>query len=111
MSMVPEACGGAVAWISVSERTVKLAAAVAPNETPVAPVKLVPDTYATVPPPVLPDDGVTAVTVGLDAALTVIWSDDDVLDVPEGVVTVMWFVAAACGGEIARIDVSERIVK
>ena len=63
------------------------------------------------PPPVLPEVGVTAVTVGLEAALTVIWSDDDVLDVPDGVVTVMWLVAAAWGGEIARMEVSDRIVK
>ena len=42
----------------------KVVAAVAPNLTPVAPVKLVPVIVTEVPPAVGPELGLTAVTVG-----------------------------------------------
>ncbi len=52
----------AVIW--VAELTVKLAAAVAPNFTAVAPVKLVPVMTTLVPPVAGPDVGARPVTVG-----------------------------------------------
>jgi hypothetical protein len=55
---------GEVAVIEVAEFTVKLAAAVAPNRTAVAPVKLVPVMVIVVPPAVGPLVGLTPVTVG-----------------------------------------------
>ena len=50
--------------ISVSLNTMKLAAAIAPKATLVAPVKLVPVIVTVVPPAVEPDVGATAVTLG-----------------------------------------------
>ena len=52
------------AVICVAELTVKLAAAVAPNFTDVAPVKLVPVMTTLVPPASGPDVGARPVTVG-----------------------------------------------
>src|SRR5438128_2004597 len=69
--MVPEACGGATAVMDVDELTVKLAAAVVPKLTAVAPVKLVPVMATEAPPPVVPLVVPRPVTVGADAALTV----------------------------------------
>jgi hypothetical protein len=65
------------------------AAGSVPNSTALALVKLVPATRTVVPPPVPADVGDTDVTVGSETALDVKWSDDDVLDVPLGVVTVI----------------------
>jgi hypothetical protein len=53
-----------VVVISVSETTVKEAAAIAPNWTEFAPVKLVPVIVTGVPPALGPAEGETAVTVG-----------------------------------------------
>ena len=64
---VPAVPAGAVAVIEVALLTVKLVAAVTPKVTPVAPVKSVPVSVTTVPPAVLPELGVTAVTVGAAA--------------------------------------------
>ena len=50
--------------MEVALLTVKVVAAVAPNFTAVAPVKLVPVTVTEVPPVVGPEVGLTAVTVG-----------------------------------------------
>ena len=50
--------------MEVALLTVKVVAAVAPNFTAVAPVKLVPVTATDVPPVVGPEAGLTAVTVG-----------------------------------------------
>jgi hypothetical protein len=55
---------GDVAVIEVAEFTVKLAAAVAPKWTAVAPVKLAPVIVTLVPPAVEPLGGFTPVTVG-----------------------------------------------
>ncbi|MGY4359591.1 hypothetical protein ACVW0J_006084 [Bradyrhizobium sp. i1.7.7] len=62
-STVPVPAGD-VAAIWVAELTVKPAAAVAPNVTAVAPVKLVPVMITLVPPPPGPDVGVIEVMVG-----------------------------------------------
>ena len=64
MSTVPVPAG-AVAVIVVVELKVKLVAAVAPNVTAVAPVKLVPVMVTVVPPAWGPDVGEIEVTVGL----------------------------------------------
>ena len=55
---------GEVAVIVVAETTVKPVAAVAPNVTAVAPVKLVPVMVTVVPPPPGPEVGEIDVTVG-----------------------------------------------
>ncbi len=65
-STVPDSAGpGAVAVISVSLTGVNELAAVEPNLTAVAPVRLVPVIVTLVPPVVGPDDGLTLVTVGV----------------------------------------------
>ena len=63
MSTVPVP-GGDVAVIWVAELTVNPVAAVAPNVTAVAPVKLVPVIVTTVPPAAGPAVGEIDVTVG-----------------------------------------------
>lgn len=50
-------------------RGVNVLAAIVPNFTCEAPVKWVPVTTTTVPPAVLPLEGLTPVTVGADAAV------------------------------------------
>jgi hypothetical protein len=93
--------------MAVSDRTVKLAAASVPKDTPVVPVKWLPVMVTRVPPLALPVVAVIAVTAGAVAADTAKWSDDPVLDVPLGVVTVMSTVAAPSAGETAVIEVPE----
>jgi hypothetical protein len=61
---VPALPAGEVAVIEVALFTVKLAAAVVPNLTRVAPVKAVPAMVTVVPPATGPLVGFTAVTVG-----------------------------------------------
>jgi len=63
----PVVPGGLWAVILVSESTVKLAAGRAPKLTAVAPARLLPVMVTTVPPPVGPDVGAMAVTVGTPA--------------------------------------------
>lgn len=63
MSTTPVPAGD-VAVIVVAETTLKLLAAVAPNATAVAPVKLLPVIVTTVPPGALPEVGEIAVTAG-----------------------------------------------
>lgn len=60
----PADSAGEVAVTWVAEFTVKLVAAVVPNFTALAPVKLVPVMVTLVPPDVGPEEGLTAVTVG-----------------------------------------------
>ncbi len=55
---------GEVAVIEVAELTVKVAAAVAPNATAVAPVRLVPVIVTLVPPAAGPDVGEIELTAG-----------------------------------------------
>jgi len=57
--------------MDVAEVTTNDAAAVVPKLTPVAPVKFVPVTVTLVPPAVVPEVGLTLVTVGADAAVNV----------------------------------------
>src|SRR5262249_37265086 len=72
-------------WISLpSQVTV-----VEPNLTSVAPVRLVPAIVTKVPPAVEPSFGLTAVTVGGEAAVSQVkWSAVDVAEVAAEVVTV-----------------------
>jgi hypothetical protein len=67
-STTPEPAG-AVAVIWVSELTVTLVAAVAPNLTDVAPVKPVPVIVTTVPPAAGPEVGLMPVTLGTGVPL------------------------------------------
>ena len=55
---------GELAVMEVELFTLKVVAALLPNFTTLAPVKLVPLTVTEVPPPCGPADGFTAVTVG-----------------------------------------------
>ena len=64
MSATPAVPAGAVAVICVAETTVKSAAGVAPKETAVAPLRLVPVMVTLVPPAVGPALGPTALTAG-----------------------------------------------
>ena len=63
-STTPARCAGEVAVIKVALTTVKLAAAVPPKFTAVAPVKLVPEMVTDVPPSPAPEFGVMPVMVG-----------------------------------------------
>ena len=63
-STVPAAWAGVIAVMVVALTTVKLVAAVPPNVTAVAPVRLVPVMVTLVPPSVVPLAGVIDVTVG-----------------------------------------------
>jgi hypothetical protein len=63
-STVPVASGGEVAVMEEAELTTKVAAAVAPNLTAVAPVTLVPVIVTEVPPALSPEFGLRPVTVG-----------------------------------------------
>jgi hypothetical protein len=64
MSIVPAASEGEVAVIVVALTTVKFFATTVPKVTAVAPVRFVPVIVSPVPPAVLPELGVTPVTVG-----------------------------------------------
>src|ERR1700730_14950962 len=64
MSTVPAEPAGAVAVTELALLTVNVEAAVAPNLTALAPVKLVPVIVREVPPAVEPVLGLTLVTVG-----------------------------------------------
>ena len=64
MSTVPAVSAGAVAVMLVALLTVKLVAAVEPNLTAVAPVRLVPVIVTWLPPASGPAAGATCVTAG-----------------------------------------------
>jgi len=64
MSTVPRDPAGDSALIEVGPVTLKLVAGVDPKRTALAPVKFVPVIVTAVPPPVEPDEGLTALTVG-----------------------------------------------
>jgi hypothetical protein len=68
MSTFPALPAGEVAVIEVALATVNEAAAVAPNLTAEAPVKLVPVTVTLVPPAVVPELGLTELTAGAETA-------------------------------------------
>jgi hypothetical protein len=102
-STAPADPAGEVAVISVALTGVKLAAVVS-NLTAVGLLRWVPVIVTDVPPPVGPDDGLTAVTVGpatyvkLSAALVAL--------VPPAVVTVTSTAPADPAGEVAVIEVA-----
>src|SRR5271166_4739192 len=109
VSTVPAASAGVVAVIWVDELTVKVVAGLAPKSTVVAPVKSVPVIVTTVPPWVVPELGLTLVTVG--AGVTKVkWSAPELAEVPDGVVTVVSTVPAASAGVVAVIEVAELTV-
>ncbi len=109
MSTVPAPSAGEAAVMEVALFTVKLVAAVAPNDTAVAAVKPVPVMATLVPPAVGPLVGVMLVTVG--APTNVNWSDGEVALVPPAVVTVTSTVAAPSAGEVAVMEVALFTVK
>jgi hypothetical protein len=98
------------AVIEVALLTVKLAAAVAPKSTTVAPVKFVPVMVTDDPPDAVPELGLTPVTVG-NVALKVYSSPEPELAVPAGVVTLIWTLPADSAGVTAVIWVSLLTVK
>src|SRR3954470_17647325 len=104
MSTAPAACAGDDAVICVGLSTVKLAAAVPPKFTAVAPVRSVPVIATLVPPAVEPEVGLTPVTVG--PATKVNKSFPLAGLVPPGVVTVTSTAPAACAGDDAVICVA-----
>ena len=73
-------------------------------------MKLVPVMVTDVPPSVLPEVGLTPVTVGEDGATKVKWSALEVAEVPADVVTVVSTVPADSAGVVAVIEVGELTV-
>ena len=108
ISTVPAACAGDTAVICVPELMTKLAAAVPPKLTAVAPPKPVPVMITEVPPPVLPAPGLTEVTTG-DPKVN--RSATDAAEVPTALVTVISTEPAACAGDTAVICVPELMTK
>ena len=108
-STVPAVFAGLVAVTVVAFRTENVVAGVPPNDTPVAPVRLVPVTVTTVPPAVDPLDGDNDVTVGAGevGAWYVNFEPADAADDPPGVVTTTSTVPADFAGDTAVIDVPE----
>jgi hypothetical protein len=106
-STVPSDSAGVTAMIDVLELTVKFRAAVAPNDTPVTLVKLVPVIVIVVPPTVEPIEAFKFVTTGIPGAANVNWSLDETAELPLGVVTVTSTSPAACAGAIAVIELGE----
>ena len=82
----PATWGLVLAWTTVGLVTVKDVAAVAPKWTAVAPMNPVPVILTVVPPLVVPDVGVSEVTVGVGAMKVYSWAVPDVA-VPPAVVT------------------------
>src|SRR5262249_20238122 len=70
----PEAAAGATAVILVLLLTTTAGAGVPPKDTWLSEVKPVPVIVTTVPPPPLPDDGDTALTVGAGTLVKLYWS-------------------------------------
>src|SRR4030081_2027163 len=111
MSTWPEPAGDS-AVICPALLTVKLAAGVAPNETPVAPPKFVPAMTTDVPPAVVPLAGLIPVTAGgLGGVTKVNLSAGTTALVPAGVVTVTSTCPCGAAGEVALIDVVLSTVK
>jgi hypothetical protein len=108
MSTAPADPAGEVAVIEVALVTENDDAAVPPKWTAVAPVRFVPVIVTVVPPDAGPEVGLIELTVG--AGMYVNWSDDDVLDVPTGLVTVMSTAPRDPAGETAIIEVPELTV-
>ena len=89
MSTVAATWGGEMAMMVVSLMTQKAAAATVPKLIADAPVNAVPVIVVKKPPAEVPVEGLTAVTVGVAAAVTVKWSAVPTADVPVGVCTTM----------------------
>ena len=108
ISTAPAPPAGEVAVIWVAELTVKAVAAVAPNLTAVAPLRLVPVMITVVPPPVGPALGAIDVTEG--APTYVNWSAAEMVETPPGVVT-RTSITPEPAGAVAVMDVDELNVK
>jgi hypothetical protein len=100
IATVPAVCAAVLATILVVPVIVKLAAAVVPNLTDVAPLRLAPLMVTVVPPSVDPLVGVKLVIVGVGT--TNLKKELDVA-VPPGVVTLILTVPAACAAVLATI--------
>src|SRR5947209_5705360 len=110
-----------MAVIEVGELTVK-AAAVEPNRTEPAPLKLTPVMVTEAPAAAAPEPGLTPPTDGPEetprpetvgmpvAAVNVKWSDAEVAEAPQGVTTVTSLVPAGATGLVAVIEESELTV-
>jgi hypothetical protein len=85
MSTAPAASAGLATVIWVAEAKLKFVALTPPKETVLVGVKLLPVIVTCVPPPVGPEAGLIAVTLG--GVTYVNWSAGDVVDVPVPVVT------------------------
>src|SRR5450755_4327354 len=107
----PATWAGLTAVICVAVLTTKLAAAVPPKLTAVAPVKPVPVIVTVVPPDVVPVVGLRLVTVGCAVTTNVYPSPATIADWPPGVVTLMSIRPLAWAGLTAEILVSLRTVK
>jgi hypothetical protein len=108
---IPALPDGEVAVMLVELITVTFVAAVAPNFTAVAPVKLVPVIVTLVPPAVPPMLGLTAVTAGAPSYVN--WSCVTTALVPFAVVTVILTVPALPAGAVAVmlvVFVTEKLV-
>jgi hypothetical protein len=109
MSTVPADSAGVTAVICVAEVTVKLPAALEPNFTAVANVKLVPVMVTVAPPAIEPAVGITELTLGIGTNVN--WSADEVADVPPTVITVTSTVPVLAAGVTAVMDMGELTVK
>ena len=98
---VPAACALVLAMIFVVPVTRKVVAAVVPNLTDVAPMKLVPVMVTVVPPSVEPLVGVKEVMVGAGGTTNLKLAVE--VAVPPGVVTEILTVPAACALVLAMI--------
>jgi hypothetical protein len=101
MSTWPDPAGD-MAVICAEEFTAKEVAATLPNETPVAPVNVLPVMTTDVPPPAGPLFGLTPVTAG-GGVTKVNTSADPAGLVPPRLVTVTWTGPGAPAGDVAVI--------
>jgi hypothetical protein len=107
ISTVAATCEGAIAVICVSEFTVKLLLATRPKKTLEAPVNPDPVIVTTVPPAVVPLEGLTALTAGALPAAKPKRSPETGFDVPLGPTTRTSNAPAVLGGKAAVMLVSE----
>ena len=102
-STFPASCGGTVAKMAVSSRTLT-AASVPPKASRSVLVKPVPLITAVVPPASGPTEGAMAVSLGAGDEKVKPWAM--VLDWPSGLVTVTSTVAGACGCTVTSSEPS-----
>ncbi len=81
-SQTPAMLGGLTTVICVSELTTTSYTGTPPKSTSSTELKPVPVRVTSVPPAVVPEEGLTPVMVGAGAVVTVKWSADEVAEVP-----------------------------